>query len=207
MKLLLLFYTGMLMAESNLITIQSYEAHSNEYIAQTPLAVSGAFKDWLDKTLSYLDNNARIIEIGSAFGRDARYMESQGFKVERTDATESFVALLQQEGYSANIFNILTQDFQATYDLIFASAVFLHFTPDEFNQILKKIYAHLTTHGILSFSVKHGIGEDWEAKKLGSPRYFCYWQKEPLKELLERNGFKLLLMEENQQFIQVIACK
>lgn len=195
------------MYSSNEITLQSYESHVDAYVAGTPSQVGGVFKTWIDTTLELLQPNAHIIEIGSAFGRDAAYIESQGFKVERTDATQKFVTLLQEQGYTARYFNILTDEFNDTYDLIYASAVFLHFTPTEFPQILTKIYNNLTPNGILSFSVKFGHGEHWESSKLGSPRYFCYWTAETLNELLQKTGFELVALYESEPFICLITRK
>ncbi len=186
---------------SNALTLQSYELGLNEYIAKTPDEVSGNLKVWIDQTLGLLSKQPRIIEIGSAFGRDSCYMETQGFQVQRTDATQGFVDLLQNKGYSALLFNILTDDFESTYDLIFANAVFLHFTPLEFQKVLKKVRAALSYDGILSFSVKRGEGEEWTSAKVGHPRYFCYWQPQSIQSLLESSGFDGLAMSENKEFL------
>lgn len=192
---------------ANEITLQSYDSNVEAYVAGTPTQVSGVFKTWIDATLAFMQQDVRIIEIGSAFGRDAAYIESQGFKVERTDATQGFVTLLQEQGYEARSFNVLTDAFEGSYDLIYASAVFLHFTPTEFAQVLAKIHQSLTSQGILSFSVKVGTGEQWETAKLGSPRYFCYWTQEALAELLHEVGFELVESYISDVFICVIARK
>jgi len=165
----------------NELTTHSYELCCNEYIAGTP------------------------DEVSESFGRDAKYIESFGFAVERTDATEAFVSLLCQKGYSAHKFNILTDDFTASYDLVFANCVFLHFTPQELRKVFSKIYAALRTDGILSFSLKKGEGEEWTTAKLGQPRYFCYWKLDKIQSLLESTGFVIVLSAENDLFLQIIA--
>jgi SAM-dependent methyltransferase len=189
----------------NEVTLGSYELGIQEYIAGTEAHVSGHFKAWLDYTLTCLQPHSRIIEIGSGFGRDAKYIESCGFNVERTDATLSFVAFLQQEGYLARHFNILTDVFEAQYDLIFANAVFLHFTPQELEGVFGKILNALNRKGILAFSVKKGEGEGWTTAKLGRPRYFCYWTTESLCEKLKLAGFKALYTSEDDTFIRIAA--
>jgi GNAT superfamily N-acetyltransferase len=78
---------GVLGYGSNEVTLQSYESQINAYIEKTPPQVEGVFKRWIDATLTRVQQDAHIIEIGSAFGRDAAYIESKGFTVERTDAT------------------------------------------------------------------------------------------------------------------------
>ncbi|MBM3198601.1 MAG: hypothetical protein FJZ58_05035, partial [Chlamydiae bacterium] len=117
------------MATPNERTLSSYELATQEYVQGTATEVSGSFKKWIDATLALLSEEAEIFEIGSGFGRDAKYMESYGFHVERSDATEAFIALMQTEGYAALYFNVITDTFPSTYDLIFANAVFLHLTP------------------------------------------------------------------------------
>lgn len=191
---------------ANDITLHSYESCINEYVANTPNEIiSGDWKDWLDRTLSLLDPNAHIIEIGSGFGRDAQYIENRGFTVERTDAAAGFVNLLQQNGHSAHLFNILVDDFTSTYDLVFANAVFLHFTPQELQGVLAKINASLKDQGVLAFSLKKGEGEEWTTVKLGQPRYFCYWSRDRIQRLLESNGFAVVSISEDEKFLQIIA--
>src|SRR5579862_5200641 len=94
-----LFFSQGCDSTSNAITLASYELGMNEYISGTPPEVFIRFQSWLDKTLALLPKSARIFEIGSGFGRDARYMETKGFTVHRSDATQAFVHLLQQEGH------------------------------------------------------------------------------------------------------------
>ena len=196
-----------LMTESNSITLRSYALGIHEYVAGTPAEVGDSFKRWIDKTLTHLSKEVRILEIGSGFGRDARYIESQGYSVERTDATEGFVHLLEQEGHSARLFNVLTQDFNVSYDHIFANAVFLHFTRLELEKVLEKIWMSLSRDGFLAFSVKKGDGEEWTSAKVGHPRYFCYWQKSNITLLLESKSFEIIDIFEDEKFLQIIAKK
>lgn len=192
---------------NNNITLHSYEQGINQYISGTANETNGVVKDWIDQFLSLLPTNAQIIEIGSAFGRDAKYIESCGFSVDRTDATIGFVHLLQNEGHLVHKFNILTDDFSSPYDLVFANAVFLHFNHEELIGVLKKVEANLNSHGILAFSVKHGTGDEWTNEKVGNPRYFCYWQKETLQSLLESLNFEVVYLSQDDKFLQITARK
>ena len=190
---------------SNQVTLQSYELGINEYITATAAETSGTIKTWIDHFLLLVPPHARIMEVGSAHGRDAQYIESCGFSIERTDAATGFVRLLRDKGHTARKFNVLTDNFTSDYDLIFANAVFLHFTPDELEKVLKKIHQNLSENGILAFSVKFGEGEEWTTAKVGNPRYFCYWKKETIQPLLESVGFEVNRMTENEKFLQITA--
>jgi len=99
----------------------------------------------------------------------------------------------------------LTDDFVTSYDLIFANAVFLHFTPEELRKVLKKTYANLIENGILAFSVKHGDGEEWTNEKVGNPRYFCYWKADIIQLLLASTGYELVSVLEDQKFMMITA--
>ncbi len=186
-------------------TLATYEASIHEYIMGTAADVTGQCKTWIDQTLQALPKTAQIIEIGSAFGRDAKYIESQGFQVHRTDATLGFVSLLQKDGYKATPFNILTDSFEKSYDLIFANAVFLHFTVPELKLTLEKAHRALNKGGLLAFSVKHGEGEEWNSAKVGRPRFFHYWNEEDIVSLLSSYGFAVLSMSEDSIFTYLIA--
>ncbi len=101
-------------------------------------------------------------------------MEVAGYKVERTDGTEAFVKLLQEQGHSARVLNAITDEFDGKYDMVFANAVLLHFTPSETANVFKKACNSVKQNGILAFTVKQGDGEEWSEAKLDAPRYFCY---------------------------------
>jgi len=200
------------MSETNNKTIESYNGHVQEYIDGTPQEVSGIVKEWLDKSLSGLPVEARILEFGSAFGRDADYLQSMGYKVECTDATPSFVELLQQKGFNARQLNVITDDLPHGLDFVLANAVLLHFTREETAQVLNKVHASLNDNGRFAFTLKEGDGETWSEAKLGVPRYFCYWTEEQISQYLSDAGFEDVDITgdaetKNATWLQVIARK
>lgn len=201
------------MNNSNNKTLQAYEGHVQEYIDGTPQGIDGIHKIWMDRVLTGVSKTADILEIGSAFGRDAEYMQSLGFKVQCTDAPQSFVDLLNEKGFSAKKLNVLTDPITERYDLVIANAVFLHFTRDEIKIVLRKIYDSLKTGGRIAFTVKEGEGEKWSDEKLGVPRYFCYWQEDGMREVVESAGYSNVeisgdnVTRKNTSWLQIIAEK
>jgi hypothetical protein len=194
-------------------TLQSYEAHVQEYVDGTPQEVSGGIKEWIHLMLEELPQDASIIEIGSAFGRDAHYIEEHGYTVERTDATHGFVELLQQKGFTARDFNLITDEFDKQYNVVFANAVLLHFTRDELGLSLDKVHKALLENGRFVFSLKQGEGEVWSEDKLGSPRFFCYWTEPGIRKVLEQAGFQSTTItnsefgNNNPKWLHIIANK
>jgi SAM-dependent methyltransferase len=200
------------MTNSNHQTIQSYEAHVQEYINGTPQDVSGVVKEWLDEAIANLPKDARILEFGSAFGRDATYLQNFGYKVECTDATQAFVDLLKQKGFNARQLNAITDDLGGQYDLVLANAVLLHFTRDETKQVLQKVFDALKPGGSFAFTLKQGEGEKWSEDKLGAPRYFCFWTEDQIQQLVEATGFTNVKVSGDKatakaEWVQVIARK
>jgi len=177
------------MTSTNDRTLQSYNDHVEEYMSQTLQHATEDWKIWIDENLRALDTSAKILEIGSAFGRDADYMESLGYAVQRTDASSSFVKLLQEQGNDAQLLNVLSSPLPAGLDMVFASAVLLHFTRDEARAVIAKVYDSLNANGRFVFSLKIGDGEETTDAKLGAPRYFCYWQALDIEKELRAAGF------------------
>lgn len=200
------------MSKTNTTTLQSYEDHVQEYIDGTPQTVDGVVKEWLDTAVDGLPKDAHILEFGSAFGRDAKYLQSLGYAVECTDATEAFVELLQQEGFNARKLNAITDPIDNSYDLVLANAVLLHFTRDETTQVLQKVHSALREGGTFAFTLKQGEGEKWTQDKLGAPRYFCYWTKDQISQLLTDSGYSNIHIQgdretKNFTWLHIIANK
>jgi 2-polyprenyl-3-methyl-5-hydroxy-6-metoxy-1,4-benzoquinol methylase len=184
------------MTGANDKTLRTYDENVRAYVEGTANAVSGPPREWMDRALDSLAPTARIIEIGSAFGRDAAYVASKNFAVECTDAAPGFVDELRARGFRATLFNVLTDDFDGAYDLILANAVLLHFDRAQMPRVLAKARAALNPDRRLAFSLKGGDGEGWSSAKLGAPRYFCYWRAEQIAPLLRDAGFAHWSIEE-----------
>lgn len=178
--------------EANQKTLGSYDTHVAEYVSGTTQKTTGDQKIWIDEILSQLPPNAKILELGSGFGRDAKYMQDKGFDVTLTDAPIGFVNYLRDQGFDAKQLNILQDKIPGEYDLIFASAVLLHFPQADFEKALRNIKQGLKPDGLFAFSLKQGEGEKWTNDKLGAPRYFKYWQIDEVEKVLLSVGMKLL---------------
>ena len=185
------------MKDTNKLTIQSYEAYSQDYLDSAQSEPAEGVKTWIQSALSGMAPNARILELGSGSGCDATYMESLGYEVECSEATQSFVSHLLEKGFLASKINILTDPIMSSYDLVFANAVMIHFTRDEMLKALKKIHTCLKNRGRVAFSVQKGMGEEWTSEKYKIPRYYHYWNSYDLEVLLEEAGYSKILVNED----------
>lgn len=197
--------------ETNRTTLATYQENFDKYVAGTSQEVSGTQRRWIDRVLARIDKNASILEIGAAFGRDAAYMQDAGYaNVTVTDAFDAAIDTLKERGFSdAKKLNVLTDELEGEYGLIFASAVFLHFTEREFETVLRKLHGHLGASGLLAFTVKEGDGEEWSSAKMEAPRFFHYWREISLENTVEKCGYRILEItaseESGQKWLSVTA--
>ena len=175
--------------DANARTLGSYDEHVRRFIDGTPHEVTGPHKEWLDRALAGLPRSARILELGSGFGRDAAYLERLGYQVRCTDATPAFVTELRSRGFTASALNAITDDLPGELDMLLASAVLLHFTRAEFAAVLAKARRALRQGGRFAFTLKAGDGEEWSTEKLGAPRFFCYWREPRVRDAVAAAGF------------------
>lgn len=175
-------------------TLETYENTVEAYVENSVQEVKGHWKEWIDYTLSLVENkNAKIIELGSGTGRESDYIESQGYQVERTDVPQSFIEYQKQRGKIVNKFDLLKDVTPyGVYDLAFAHAVLHHFTSEQLPAVLKKVLWSLKADGLFVFSVKEGNGEEIENKKLKKNRYFQYWKKEDIKKFADMIGAEIV---------------
>lgn len=80
--------------------------------------------------ISKLVDGGTILELGSGPGRDAEYLESLGVSVARTDGALAFVEMMRAEGFTAEVLDMRTGQFNGTYDAVVANAVLLHLRRD-----------------------------------------------------------------------------
>ena len=194
------------MSKRNTRTLNTYNQNLSKYIDGTLRTTSGFQKDWLDGVFMGVPRDAAILEIGSAFGQDALYLESKGYVVEMTDASAGFVDYLQSNGHSAQLLDIVRSRPVEKYDIVLACAVFLHFTDTDFKQAIKNVRDCLLDGGKFVFSVKLGDGDGWSNEKMGAPRYFNYYQPDGLKNALADAGMQVIdLQVYDDKWIHVVS--
>lgn len=179
------------MSEQNDKTIETYNSAFEKYLTNIqPLPVDHV-KIWLNKAISKLPKTAKILEIGSAGGTEADYLESDGYCVIRSDVIDGFIKYNEAKGRNCLKLNAIKDDLPIECDLIFANAVLLHFTKVEARIFLKKCYESLSPAGRLALTTKQGDDYYWQMNVLDSPRFEQFWQAEDLEAELGAAGFKV----------------
>lgn len=143
-----------------------------------------------------LGPDARVLEIGSASGRDAAFLESLGGRVDRTDITPGFVDALRAAGHDARVVDPLTDDLGHGYDGVWANAVLLHLNRPEMAVVLHRLRSAVRPGGRLYCSVKEGDGDGWSRHgNVVGARHFTFWREPHLREVLSAAGWKVESIE------------
>ena len=115
------------------------------------------------------------------------------YSVQRSDWTEAFVHYLQK-WYSCLHLDLLNNTHLWKYDLIFANAVFLHFTKTDLSLVLEWLKNNLTNRWFLACSFKKWVGNEYSDQKMHSPRFFQYWNENDLSVFFELHWLQVLLL-------------
>ena len=172
------------MSQENQKTLETYTAGVQEYIEGTKGDTDEHTQAMIDLALMDRPHDTTILEIGAAFGREAKYMASKGYQPDLTDGSAGFVEYLSAQGMPAKLLDVVNQPILGQYDVIFAFAVLLHFTDEDFDKPVANVRSALKKDAVFVFSLMRGEGERWTDAKLGAPRYFRYWQEDELRERL-----------------------
>ncbi|MET9317306.1 class I SAM-dependent methyltransferase [Kribbella sp. NPDC003505] len=192
-------------ASDNEVTLASYEQAAGKFRDSIPTDPNNLLIDLLAERVP---PGGRVLELGSGTGKDAIELESRGYVVRRTDATQAFVEMMRSDGYAADRLNAITDDYGGPYDAVYASAVFLHFDRAQLDGVLRKA---ARAAPVLAFATREGKGEEWSNRHLDLPRHFVLWQEAPLRDLLAATGWSVQRLERGDSrigtWLQILAVR
>lgn len=156
-------------------------------------------KNFLKNSFQALPKNAKILEIGSANGENAKYIESLGYNVIASDIAEDFINASKNNGLTTIKFNILEDSFKEKYSGILAWRVFVHFTEEDIFETLKKSYDNLENNGIFIFNVINRetkkVDNEWvdfpNEYHMGAERYYHYFNQINLDNIISQTKFQI----------------
>ena len=200
------------------VTVASYDAFAGEYARATeqmPDDVRAA----VDRLAEALPQGARVLEIGSGSGRDAKALEQHGVSVRRTDITPGFVQTIRADGYPADWLDPLVDDLadperDEPYDAAWANASLLHLRREDFPTVLERLAAVTATGGLFALSLKEGDGARFSTHgHVDAPRHFTFWREPQLREVLDAAGWDVESVEHvsgseaGDPWLWVTACR
>lgn len=149
--------------------------------------------------LETLPKGAKVFEIGSGDGTNAKYIQNLGYEVTASDVADDFVNTTKSKGLNTIKFNVLENNFTEKYSAILAWRVFVHFTKSDVLEALKKIYDVLEKDGLFIFNAinreTRNLEEEWvdfpNEYHMGAERYYKYFSEEELNEIISSTEFKI----------------
>jgi SAM-dependent methyltransferase len=176
------------------LTVAAYDAHAAAYRDGTRLMPEPVRRAVVGFAAA-LEPGARVLEVGSGSGRDARALEEAGLAVRRTDVSRGFVRLLREEGYDAWLLDPLTDDLaspEGDHDGVWASASLLHVRREDLPTVLRRLAGVTRPGGLLRMSVKEGDGARFSTNgHVAAPRHVTFWREGPLRDVLDAAGWEV----------------
>ena len=175
-------------------TIQTYKDKFDTYTERTPSEMNGESKEWADSFLMRLPENSKILEFGSATGRDARYFKSKGFEVTCTDIIPEALKNLEEEGFKTEVYDFRDnpkEEWRHSFDGFFANGVFVHASQEVLEKNLKNISEIIKPNGYAAISLKNGVGDEISERKLEAPVYYKYYTEPELREIILKSNFEI----------------
>lgn len=193
----------------NDITVLTYQNNFQKYKDATSEQVSGELKEWIDSFASLLPEKGKVFEIGSATGRDARYLTSLGYDVLCTDVIPLALSALKEEGFSVSSYDFRDlphEDWKYAFDGYLANAVLLHAPQHIFEQTLQYAHTIVKKGGVVMLVLKSGMGQEMILDKMGAPRYFKYQNDDSLKVAFAKMPFEVISVQHSnpKKWIKVL---
>ncbi len=153
----------------------------------------------ISSNFSSLPRHAKIFEIGSGDGSNAKFIQSLGFDITASDTADDFIRASQSQGLKTIKFNALEDDFPEKYSAVFCWRVFVHFTKEDSLKIMKKVYDALEDNGIFIFNAINreikSIDNEWVDFEgeyhMGAERYYNYFSQSDLDNIIQKTNFEI----------------
>ena len=142
----------------------------------------------------------KILDLGCGSARDSRVFIEKGYGYVGVDYSSGLLNVARQKFPNTEFVegNILDLPFNNNeFDGFWAADSLLHIPKEKMEIARNEIKRVVKQNGTGVIIVKKGIGERIEQDEDGE-RFFVYWQKEELENVLQSNGYKVLEVREKQ---------
>lgn len=203
------------MSKENQKTLEIYGRYYGEFLAslERRRKVKGDKKidekiareaELWDSGFKVLPRPARILEIGSGSGVEAKALAKLGYEVTPSDVVEGFLSEIRKNGLNPIKYNVLTDKLEGKYDGVLAWHVFVHFTKEDTEVALENLFEVLNPGGRLIFDVKSREEKDEKTEEwidyggdyhMGVKRFFRYYSEREIREMVSQAGFEVISFE------------
>jgi len=168
--------------------------------------------DDVQKGFSYLKKkNPKVLELGCAYGREAKEILKRTNDYLGIDIAENFIKMAKQQVPNGNfkVADLENFDFPNDIDIVFAFASLLHSDKKTLQNVLNKVYDKLNLGGIFYISLRRGPYHSTTRNNDFDKRTFYYYDLKILKGIL--GDFKIVYHEDqiifNQKWLIIVLQK
>lgn len=156
-------------------------------------------QNFIKENLEQFKKGSKVFEIGSADGENAKYIKELGYNVTASDIADAFIDETKSKIENTIKFNVLEDDFKDKYSAVFAWRVFVHFTKEDLDITLNKVYKSLENGGVFIFNIMNretrDCDEEWvdfpNEYHMNAERYYKYFSEKEVNELIQKTNFKI----------------
>jgi SAM-dependent methyltransferase len=134
----------------------------------------------------------KILEIGCGLGKDAKQLQKNKYQYIGIDPSIEIIKIAKKNNPNAVFVNKSIEDFdykEECFDGFWSVATLLHIPKSQIGGVLQKIKI-LCKKGAIGFiTLKEGKKDGTEEE---TGRWFAFYKKDEIKEILERNGFEVI---------------
>jgi len=137
--------------------------------------------------------NPKVIELGCANGRDAKYILTKTSDYLGIDFSEELIKIAKNNVPNAKfiVADMVNYEIPINTDIVFAFASILHLKKQEFKKVLNNVYKSLKPGGIFYILTINGKYKEREnIEELGTRFYYDY--NEELIETLCESNYKIV---------------
>lgn len=177
-------------------TIETYNQMALEYDAETtdfwnrfPHTIIDTFAD---------ATHGRVLDVGSGPGRDGLILQQKGLGIICLDASSAMVELSTSRGLESVVGDLCTLPFpNESFNGVWAYTSLLHIPKTQVGTALSEIARVLKKGGTFGLGLIEGDDELYrESSGKNQPRWFSYYRKVEVEELLRAHGFSIFYFEQ-----------
>lgn len=177
-------------------TIATYNETARDYDAET-----SGFWDLFPRTVIDMfakHAQGRVLDVGSGPGRDGLLLKEEGLDVTCLDASEAMVALSSSQGLVSVVGDFSALPFpDKAFGGVWSYTALPHVPKSEVHVPLSEIHRVLAPGGVFGLGLIEGETEGYrESSGIQLPRWFSYYRKEEIEELLVQHGFSVIYFEQ-----------
>lgn len=198
-------YNGLRMSNKE-ITRLSYEATASAFADNV---ANLAPIESIEKLMSVMIPNPRILDIGCGSGRDAKIFQSMGAEVIGIDFCANLLEIAKAHAPQVDfqLMDIEELDFPLeTFDAVWAACSLLHLPKSALPGVIQRIHAILEEDGYFYLTLKKGADEilELDERYEGKPqKFWAYYEQDEIKKILQDAQFAVLscdLIEKNDDY-------